>query len=155
MLFRRKRETQSFTPVVKAPNQIGTVIGPGMSWAGDLSGEGGVRIEGSVTGEIVVRGTVVIGETGKVACKTLKAETLIVAGLVRGDVVCQKLEIRSTGRVWGDVVTTSFSSEDGAFLRGTMKMEERIDIPLPKQESATEPANAENTETKLNENPFV
>lgn len=136
-MFRRKKDTPSFTPVVKAPSQIGTVIGLGMSWAGDLSGEGGVRIEGSVTGEIVVRGTVVIGETGKVACKTLKAETLVVAGLVQGDVVCQKLEIRSTGRVWGDVVTTSFSSEEGAFLRGTMKMEERIDIPLPGDQPAT------------------
>ncbi|HNZ15086.1 MAG TPA: polymer-forming cytoskeletal protein, partial [Anaerolineaceae bacterium] len=99
-MFRRKRETQSFTPVVKAQNQIGTVIANGMSWHGDLSGAGGVRIEGSVTGEIVVRGMVVIGETGKVNCETLKAETLIVAGLVQGNVVCQKLEIRATGRVW-------------------------------------------------------
>ncbi len=102
-----------------------------MSWHGDLSGEDGVRIEGSVTGEIVVRGTVVVGETGKVNCKTLKAETLIVAGLVQGDVICQKLEIRATGRVWGDVVTTSFSSEEGAFLRGTMRMEEKIEITMP------------------------
>ncbi len=130
-MFRRKRETQSFTPVVKTQNQIGTVIANGMSWHGDLSGEGGVRVEGSVTGEIVVWGTVVIGETGKVNCETLKAETLIVAGLVQGNVVCQKLEIRATGRVWGgDVVTTSFSSEDGAFLRGTMRMEEKIEIKL-------------------------
>ena len=132
-MCRRKKETQSFTPVIKAPSQIGTVIAKDMSWHGDLSGAGGVRIEGSVTGEIVVRGTVVIGETGKVNCETLKAETLIVAGLVQGNVVCQKLEIRATGRIWGDVVTTSFSSEDGAFLRGTMRMEEKIEIAVPKE----------------------
>ncbi|HNZ15013.1 MAG TPA: polymer-forming cytoskeletal protein [Anaerolineaceae bacterium] len=132
-MCRRKKETQSFTPVIKAPSQIGTVIAKDMSWHGNLSGEGGVRIEGSVTGEIVVRGTVVIGETGKVNCETLKAETLIVAGLVQGNVVCQKLEIRATGRIWGDVVTTSFSSEDGAFLRGTMRMEEKIEIAVPKE----------------------
>ncbi len=137
MLFRRKKETQGFTPVVKAHSQIGTVIGRGMSWHGDLSGEDGVRIEGSVTGEIVVRGTVGVGETGKVNCKTLKAETLIVAGLVQGDVICQKLEIRATGRVWGDVVTTSFSSEEGAFLRGTMRMEEKIEITVPKEETGS------------------
>jgi len=138
MLFRRKKETQGFTPVVKAHSQIGTVIGRGMSWHGDLSGEDGVRIEGSVTGEIVVRGTVVVGETGKVNCKTLKAETLIVAGLVQGDVICQKLEIRATGRVWGDVVTTSFSSEEGAFLRGTMRMEEKIEIKLAEEANQTQ-----------------
>jgi cytoskeletal protein CcmA (bactofilin family) len=138
MLFRRKKEAQGFTPVVKAHSQIGTVIGRGMSWHGDLSGEDGVRIEGSVTGEIVVRGTVVVGETGKVNCKTLKAETLIVAGLVQGDVICQKLEIRATGRVWGDVVTTSFSSEEGAFLRGTMRMEEKIEIKLADEANQTQ-----------------
>jgi len=138
MLFRRKKEAQGFTPVVKAHSQIGTVIGRGMSWHGDLSGEDGVRIEGSVTGEIVVRGTVVVGETGKVNCKTLKAETLIVAGLVQGDVICQKLEIRATGRVWGDVVTTSFSSEEGAFLRGTMRMEEKIEIKLAEEANQTQ-----------------
>lgn len=138
MLFRRKKETQGFTPVVKAHSQIGTVIGRGMSWHGDLSGEDGVRIEGSVTGEIVVRGTVVVGETGKVNCKTLKAETLIVAGLVQGDVICQKLEIRATGRVWGDVVTTSFSSEEGAFLRGTMRMEEKVEIKLAEEANQTQ-----------------
>ena len=138
MIFRRKKETKSFTPVVKEHSQIGTVIARGMSWHGDLSGEGGVRIEGGVTGEITVRGTVVVGETGKVSCKTLKAETLIVAGLVQGNVECQNLEIRATGRVWGDVVTTKFSSEEGAFLRGTMRMEEKIEITLVEEANQTQ-----------------
>ncbi len=58
----------------------------------------------------------------------MKADTVIVAGTVQGDIICQKLEIRASGKVWGgDVVTTSFSSEDGAFFRGQMRMEERID----------------------------
>jgi len=48
---------------------------------------------------------------------------------MQGNITCQKLEIRSTGRVWGDVVAVSFSSEDGAFLRGQMRMEERVEIP--------------------------
>jgi len=60
----------------------------------------------------------------------LKAETVVVAGTMQGNITCQKLEIRSTGRVWGDVVAVSFSSEDGAFLRGQMRMEERVEIPV-------------------------
>jgi len=80
-------------------------------------------------GDIVIKGLVVIGETGKVICPELKAETVVVAGTMQGNITCQKLEIRSTGRVWGDVVAVSFSSEDGAFLRGQMRMEERVEIP--------------------------
>jgi len=47
---------------------------------------------------------------------------------VKGNIACGKLEIRATGRIWGDVVTTSFSSEDGAFLRGQMRMEDSVEI---------------------------
>jgi len=68
----------------------------------------------------------------------LKAETVVVAGTVQGNITCQKLEIRSTGRVWGDVVAVNFSSEDGAFLRGQMRMEERIEIQLMEEQTPEE-----------------
>jgi cytoskeletal protein CcmA (bactofilin family) len=71
---------------------------------------------------------VVIGETGRVTCPTVKANNVIVAGLLKGNVITEKLEIRSTGRVWGDVVTTAFSTEEGAFLRGQVRMEETLEI---------------------------
>jgi len=76
----------------------------------------------------------VVGESGKVNCQTLQAERLIVAGTVKGNLICGKLEIRATGRIWGDVVTT-----DGAFLRGQMRMEDKIEIsgtgPDPRAEA--------------------
>ena len=102
-------------------------IGPGINWLGDLRGSGGVRIEGTITGEIAISGLVVVGESGKVECEQLKADTVIIAGTVKGNITCQKLEIRSTGKVWGDLVTSSFSSEDGAFFRGQMRMEEQVE----------------------------
>ena len=137
-IFSRKKETAVFTPE-RLQARVSTVLGPGIHWIGDLHGTGGVRIEGTMQGDIVIKGLVVIGETGKVICPELKAETVVVAGTVRGNITCQKLEIRSTGRVWGDVVAVSFSSEDGAFLRGQMHMEERIEIQLAEEQSPVEP----------------
>jgi cytoskeletal protein CcmA (bactofilin family) len=137
MLFSKKKETPAFIPDT-TQSRVTSVIGPGINWLGDLRGSGGIRIEGTITGEIAISGLVVIGETGKVECKLLKADTIIVAGIVQGNITCQKLEIRSSGKVWGDVVTTTFSSEDGAFLRGQMRMEENVEpveqIPLPEDE---------------------
>jgi cytoskeletal protein CcmA (bactofilin family) len=49
---------------------------------------------------------------------------------VRGNITTQKLEIRATGRVWGDVVTTAFVTEEGAFLRGQIRMEETVELDL-------------------------
>jgi cytoskeletal protein CcmA (bactofilin family) len=78
-----------------------------------------------------MRGLLVVGETGRVTCQTLRANTVIVAGAVKGDITAERLEIRSTGKVWGNVVTVSFSTEEGAFLRGQITMEEKVEIQIP------------------------
>ncbi len=133
-IFSRKQETVAFTPE-RLQARVSSVLGPGINWIGNLHGTGGVRIEGTMQGDITIKGLVVIGETGKVICPELKAETVVVAGTVQGNITCQKLEIRSTGRVWGDVVAVAFTSEDGAFLRGQMRMEERVEIVLEQTEN--------------------
>ncbi len=124
-------------PPVKAPiERVTSVLGPGIIWTGNLGGKGGIRIEGTFEGEIALRGLVVIGETGRVTCPEVKANNVIVAGLLKGNVLTEKLEIRSTGRVWGDVVTTAFSTEEGAFLRGQVRMEETLEINLDENVSS-------------------
>ncbi|HXF86143.1 MAG TPA: polymer-forming cytoskeletal protein [Anaerolineales bacterium] len=130
-MFRRNTsppETQQ--PAVQAVERITSVLGPGIIWHGSINGSGGVRIEGAFEGEIALRGMLVVGETGRVTCQNVRANTVIVAGAVRGNITTQKLEIRSTGRVWGDVVTTAFVTEEGAFLRGQIRMEETVELDL-------------------------
>ena len=117
------------------------MLGPGIIWHGDLDGSGGVRIEGAFEGKISLRGMLVVGESGRVTCENIRANTVIVAGAVRGNITTQKLEIRATGRVWGDVVTTAFVTEEGSFLRGQIRMEESVDLNLGPAPEAT-PAEA-------------
>lgn len=110
--------------------RVTSVLGPGINWQGSLRGSGGIRIEGAFEGDITIRGLVVVGETGRVSCENITANTVVVAGAVHGNISTERLEIRSTGRVWGDVVTVAFSTEDGAFLRGQVRMEDEIDLGL-------------------------
>lgn len=105
-------------------------MGSGIVWKGNLSGSGGVRIEGAFEGEIALRGLLVIGASGRVTCPHLRANVVVIAGAVRGDITAEKVEIRATGRVWGDVTTAAFSTEEGAFLRGQIRMEEEVDIGI-------------------------
>lgn len=127
-----KRNSPPTEPVqpIQAVERITSVLGAGIIWHGSINGSGGVRIEGAFEGEIALRGMLVVGETGRVTCQNVRANTVIVAGAVRGNITTQKLEIRSTGRVWGDVVTTAFVTEEGAFLRGQIRMEETVDLDL-------------------------
>ncbi len=144
-MFRRSSDTQP-APRPPAPtDRVTSILGSGTVWKGDLSGSGGVRIEGALEGDISLRGLLVIGETGRVTCNQLRANVVIVAGAVRGDITAEKVEIRSTGRVWGNVVTAAFATEEGAFLRGQIRMEEQVDIgvDIPAEEGDSAPQSDE------------
>ena len=130
MFKRNTPPTTETTQQVQAVERITSVLGSGVIWHGSINGSGGVRIEGAFEGEIALRGMLVVGETGRVTCQNVRANTVIVAGAVRGNITTQKLEIRATGRVWGDVVTTAFVTEEGAFLRGQIRMEETVELDL-------------------------
>ena len=124
----RRTTTPSPAATPQPTERVTSVLGPGIIWRGNLRGSGGARIEGAFEGEINIQGMVVVGETGRVTCENLQANVVIVAGSVRGSITAEKLEIRGTGRVWGNVVTAAFSTEEGAFLRGQVRMEEQIQL---------------------------
>lgn len=106
-------------------------MGPGVQMRGRLTGQGGIRIEGAFEGEIAFDGLVIVAEGGRVTAEQVQAKTVVVAGLLKGRIVAERVEIRKTGRVWGDVVTVSLATEEGAFLRGRIQMEEQLPAPPP------------------------
>jgi len=124
-MFRRAAED-----LREVAERVDSVLGAGITWQGSLSGIGGVRIDGAFDGEIALRGLVVIGEQGRVTSSHIRAATVIVAGSVKSDITAGRVEITRTGRVWGDVVTTSFSTEEGGFMRGKITMEDQVDLGL-------------------------
>ncbi len=127
-MFRRRTEESEQAASPSPAQRVTSVLGQDAHWSGRLSGRGGVRVEGTFEGQIALRGMLVVGEHGRVTCKDLRADVVIVAGLVRGNITAQKVEIRSSGRVWGDVVTAAFATEEGAFLRGQIRMEDSVDL---------------------------
>ncbi len=131
-MFRRPNNNNNSSPSgqtgAAAIERVTSVLGPGINWRGSLRGAGGLRIEGTFEGDMQIRGMIVVGETGRVTCMNMRANTVVVEGTVRGNITAEKLEIRSSGRVWGDVAVVSFATEDGAFLRGQVRMEEKVVI---------------------------
>lgn len=132
-MFRRMSdEPRSQT---NTPERVDSVLGPGIQWQGKVIGTGGVRIDGAFEGEITLRGIVVIGVDGRVVCDEIRASTVVVSGALEGNVLAQRVEITATGRVYGDVTTVSFSTEEGAFLRGKITMEDELELGLPQAEA--------------------
>jgi cytoskeletal protein CcmA (bactofilin family) len=126
-----KRNNHSTPPAtVQTVERITSVLGAGVIWQGSIVGSGGVRVEGTFEGLIALKGLLVVGETGKVTCENVRATNVIVAGAVKGNITAQKVEIRSSGRVWGNIITAAFATEEGAFLRGQIRMEDAVDLGL-------------------------
>jgi cytoskeletal protein CcmA (bactofilin family) len=144
-MFRRRDETSTPLDQPSPTERVTSVLGTGVVWNGNLSGRGGVRIEGAFEGDIALRGLLVVGETGRVTCEHVRANVVIVAGSVRGNITAEKVEIRSSGRVWGDVVTGAFTTEEGAFLRGQITMEEVVELDM--EESTAEDVGEEEVKT--------
>ncbi len=142
MFKRNTLPTPSTT--VQTAERITSVLAAGVIWQGSITGSGGVRIEGTFEGQIALKGMLVVGETGKVTCENLRTSSVIVAGAIKGNITAQKVEIRATGRVWGNIVTTAFATEEGAFLRGQIRMEEALDLGLePPEQQGMEPEPAQ------------
>ena len=138
-MFRRNTEAKPPPQPPTAGERVTSVVGQSIALKGELSGSGGVRIEGSYEGEIALNGMLVVGESGKVTCEHVRANIVIVAGAVKGNISAEKVEIRKTGRVWGNVVTTAFTTDEGAFLRGQITMEDEIELGLTPPPELEEP----------------
>ena len=137
-MLRRKSGSEPLVGPPTPMDRVTSVIGTGTSFNGKLMGSGGVRIEGAFEGEIALRGLLVVGESGMVTCDKLQASVVVIAGVVRGNIFAEKVEIRSTGRVWGDIVTAAFATDEGAFLKGQIQMEEQVDLEFPATDEVDE-----------------
>jgi cytoskeletal protein CcmA (bactofilin family) len=110
-------------PASVSPESVAfeTVIGPGASFRGNLSSPGSVRIEGTFVGDLELDGNILIGEHARITAD-INAANVTIAGAVRGNISGERVQLLRTGRVWGDIQSSSISTEDGAFIRGTITM---------------------------------
>jgi len=101
------------------------VIGPSIRINGDLSGEEDLIIQGKVQGTIQLKEKcLTVGAKGKVDANVL-AHTIIVEGQVNGDLFgAERVAIRKTGNVQGNIVSPKVSLEEGCRFKGSIDMDE-------------------------------
>jgi cytoskeletal protein CcmA (bactofilin family) len=103
--------------------EITTILGKGSAFDGKLTFEGAVRIDGVFSGEIRTEGTLIVGETAEVKAE-ISASTIIIEGLVRGDIsASDAIEIHAPARVYGNLATPSLVIQKGSVFEGNCRME--------------------------------
>jgi cytoskeletal protein CcmA (bactofilin family) len=105
-----------------ASDRIENVVGPTATFVGELRCDGGVRIDGVFQGHLETMGNVIVGETAKVAADIV-GRNISISGAVKGNISASgRLEILSTGLVWGDIDVASFLIDEGGVFSGRSEM---------------------------------
>lgn len=100
---------------------IETVIADGITIKGDIIGEGAIRIDGKVEGNVELNKGIILGEKAEVYGK-IKSNEIIVYGQLNGDLECKDLYIKESGKIQGNMLVNRFSVDMGGKYTGNLKM---------------------------------
>lgn len=98
------------------------IIGAGTSIEGDINTNGDMRIDGSLTGTINVKGKLVVGPSGMVEGEII-CQNADVSGTIKGKIgVAELLSLKSSSKLTGDIITSKIAIEPGAAFSGSCSM---------------------------------
>ena len=119
--------TKSDSKPIPPPEEISAFLGKETVFEGKMTFQGMFRMEGRFEGEFFESGTLIVGETAVVKGK-IGVNTLVIYGFVEGEAnVKGRVEIHSTGKLHGSIVTPILTIEEGGILEGHCKMEKKPD----------------------------
>ncbi len=98
------------------------IIGIGTKITGDINSNGDIRVDGSLSGKLITKGKVVIGETGKIKGE-INCKNSDVEGSIEGKIiVSQLLSLKSKARINGDIIAARLAIEPGCQFSGNCDM---------------------------------
>jgi cytoskeletal protein CcmA (bactofilin family) len=122
--------TSPDTAISRAPNPALTnqhlhpaVLGQTLVLRGEVSGKQDLVIDGQFEGSVdVPEHSLTVGTQGKVKAE-IRARQVIVFGSVEGKITARdKIDLRKTGNVVGDLISAGVSIEEGAYFKGGVEI---------------------------------
>ena len=111
-----------FSNKEKDVNRIETLIGQQCSIIGSLNGNGFIKIDGSIDGNIICEDDIALGETGRIK-GDITCNNAYINGIINGNVSCTNtLTIESCGKVQGDISVKKLMISEGGILDGKCTM---------------------------------
>ncbi|PYN96755.1 MAG: polymer-forming cytoskeletal protein [Candidatus Rokuibacteriota bacterium] len=124
----------SWNKKVKTPSKSGDLtafIDEGSQIEGKYTFNGTVMLNGHFSGEIHTNDTLIIGEKGVVNA-SIRAGAVVISGEVVGNVLAsERVELRGSARVFGDVEAPVVVVEEGVLFEGHCKMTKSKPAEMP------------------------
>ena len=106
----------------KTDGDIIAFLGNGTEFDGKLIIKGSIRIDGAFKGEISGEGTLIVGEGARIEAE-IAVDNLLIFGDVKGNFEIRgRVEICSTGKLFGNLKTPSLIVQEGAIFDGGCQM---------------------------------
>ena len=114
-------ESTSKSTIPSVPGSQRTVLGRTVVAQGQIASAEDLQIDGKFDGTISIADHILtVGPEGHVKAE-IRARQVVIQGSVEGDVTArEKIEIRRSGHVEGDLVAGSIAIEEGAFFKGSI-----------------------------------
>lgn len=107
---------------VDARAKVGTLIGKGAVFDGNLSAPETVRVDGTLNGNCTCKEVLIVGVEGKIN-GDITSQNVIISGKVDGDIMANgKLELLSTGKLVGNITARSLVIDEDACFDGRCTM---------------------------------
>ncbi len=108
--------------MAQSSEEFATILGADATFKGDLSFDSAAKLLGRFEGSIKAKGRVYVAD-GSCCKATLSAKEISVEGQVEGNIEAgDRVELKPTGKILGDVVASRMSMADGATLDGHVRI---------------------------------
>jgi cytoskeletal protein CcmA (bactofilin family) len=99
-----------------------SILSDGVNIEGKITSNGNVRIDGKITGDVLVKGNLTLGPSAEIKGE-VTAKNMTASGKVEGVLKIEdKLTLESTCIVKGDIITKILVVEEGAKFDGKSSM---------------------------------
>ena len=110
---------------------IDTILAEDIYFQGVLNFEKPLMIKGKFNGEIKADGDLFVGEKAVVIAK-IEADRVTVKGTIRGNIFASTaVELFSTAKVHGDILTPNLEIEKGCIFNGRCRMKAKVKKEIP------------------------
>ncbi len=102
--------------------KIGTILGETTIFSGVMNFTDSLKINGNFEGEIISTGFLYV-DVGAVVNADIEVDSIVIAGVVRGNIVASShVEMMSGGQVYGNVRTSRLRISDNVVFEGKCEM---------------------------------
>lgn len=110
------------TGITDSSSSSVNIIGAGTKIEGDIITNGDMRIDGSLTGSINVKGKLVVGASGSLEGEII-CQNADISGTIKGKIgVAELLSLKASAKLTCDIITNKIAVEPGATFSGSCSM---------------------------------